>query len=62
MQNAVVLVQEEMLDTEEETAIFDGLKKVRAVCDWCEHVVTTGQNDMDEALVRLLDNPEGGRR
>jgi hypothetical protein len=61
MQNAVVLVQEEMLDTEEETAIFDSLKKVRAVCDWCEHVVTTGQSDMDEALVHLLDNPDGGR-
>lgn len=61
MQNAVVLAQEEMLDVEEEAAVLDSLKKVRAVCDWCEHVVTTGQSDMDEALVRLLDNPDGGR-
>lgn len=61
MQNAVVLAQEEMLDTDEEAAVLDSLKKVRAVCDWCEHVVTTGQGDMDEALVRLLDNPDGGQ-
>lgn len=54
MQSAVVLAQEELLTTEEEEAVLDSLKKVRAVCDWCEHVVTTGQTDMDAELARLL--------
>ncbi|MCZ4083273.1 DUF6192 family protein [Streptomyces antarcticus] len=54
MQNTVVLAQEEMLTTEEEEAVLDSIKKVRAVCDWCEHVVTTGQADMDDELARLL--------
>ncbi|MDT0380212.1 DUF6192 family protein [Streptomyces sp. DSM 42041] len=56
MQSAVVLIQEEHLSTEELEAVLDSIKKVRAVCDWCEHAVTTGQTDMDEQLVRLLDN------
>ncbi|WP_406452607.1 DUF6192 family protein [Streptomyces sp. NBC_00876] len=43
-----------MLTTEEEEAVLDSIKKVRAVCDWCEHVVTTGQADMDDELARLL--------
>ncbi|QEU93372.1 DUF6192 family protein [Streptomyces kanamyceticus] len=60
MQSAVVLVQEEMLSTEEEIAVLDSIKRVRAICDWCEHVVTTGQGDMDEELVRLLDGMDGG--
>ncbi|WP_327305442.1 DUF6192 family protein [Streptomyces sp. NBC_01298] len=59
MQNAVVLAQEELLTTEEEEAVLDSLKKVRAVCDWCEHVVTTGQTDMDDELARLLGGGEG---
>lgn len=59
MQNAVVLAQEELLTTEEEEAVLDSVKKVRAVCDWCEHVVTTGQTDMDDELARLLGGGEG---
>ncbi|MFI5984282.1 DUF6192 family protein [Streptomyces sp. NPDC051555] len=59
MQNAVVLAQEELLTTEEEEAVLDSIKKVRAVCDWCEHVVTTGQTDMDDELARLLGGGEG---
>lgn len=59
MQNAVVLAQEEALTTEEEEAVLDSVKKVRAVCDWCEHVVTTGQTDMDDELARLLGGTEG---
>ncbi|MEK0099736.1 hypothetical protein WDA79_14810 [Streptomyces sp. A475] len=43
MQNAVVMVQEELLTTEHLEAVLDSLKKVRAVCDWCEHAVTTAQ-------------------
>ncbi|MEN8656349.1 DUF6192 family protein [Streptomyces sp. 21So2-11] len=60
MQNAVVAAQEEQLTTEQEAAVLDSLKKVRAVCDWCEHVVTTGGSDMDEALVRLIGDDGGG--
>jgi hypothetical protein len=59
MQNTVVLAQEELLTTEEEEAVLDSIKKVRAVCDWCEHVVTTGQTDMDDELARLLGGGEG---
>ncbi|MCX5406575.1 DUF6192 family protein [Streptomyces sp. NBC_00335] len=59
MQNAVVLAQEELLTTEEEEAVLDSIKKVRAVCDWCEHVVTTGQTDMDDELARLLGGGKG---
>lgn len=60
MQNAVVTVQEELLTTEHLEAVLDSLKKVRAVCDWCEHAVTTGQADMDEALARLLGDEGSG--
>ncbi|MFJ8313112.1 MULTISPECIES: DUF6192 family protein [unclassified Streptomyces] len=60
MQNAVVAAQEEVLTDEQEAAVLDSLAKVRAVCDWCEHVVTTGQSGMDEALARLLDDGRSG--
>ncbi|MFD9795490.1 DUF6192 family protein [Streptomyces sp. NPDC059070] len=60
MQNVVVMVQEELLTTEHHEAVLDSLMKVRAVCDWCEHAITTGQADMDEALARLLADEGGG--
>lgn len=45
MQNTVVLAHEEMLTTEED-AVLDSIKSVRAVCDGCGHVATTGQADI----------------
>ncbi|MGW6026578.1 DUF6192 family protein [Streptomyces sp. NPDC055099] len=60
MQNAVVTVQEELLTTEHHEAVLDSLAKVRAVCDWCEHAITTGHADMDDALARLLGDEGSG--
>lgn len=60
MQNTVVAVQEEHLTTEHLEAVLDSLMKVRAVCDWCEHAVTTGESDMEDALARLLGDEGSG--
>ncbi|MEU2956869.1 DUF6192 family protein [Streptomyces xanthochromogenes] len=60
MQNTVVAVQEEHLTTEHLEAVLDSLKKVRAVCDWCEHAVTTGESGMEDALARLLGDEGSG--
>ncbi|MFH8292592.1 DUF6192 family protein [Streptomyces sp. NPDC018059] len=59
MQNAVVLLQTESCDETAIAAVSDSLLKVRSVCDWCEHVLTTGKADMDTALAEMLRN-EGG--
>ncbi|MEV8324075.1 DUF6192 family protein [Kitasatospora sp. NPDC056731] len=45
------------LSEESKEAIREGLTRVRAAVDWTEHVLETGQTDMDKALERLL---EGG--
>lgn len=34
--------------------ILTNPSRVRAVCDWAEHAVSTGETDMDEELARLL--------
>ncbi|MEV8023033.1 DUF6192 family protein [Streptomyces sp. NPDC086554] len=60
MQNAVVLLQTENCDETAMEAITDSLRKVRAVCDWCEHVATTGKPDMDAALAEMLRDEAGG--
>ncbi|MFJ4634013.1 DUF6192 family protein [Streptomyces sp. NPDC088847] len=60
MQNTVVAVQEEHLTTEHLEAVLDSLRKVRAVCDWCEHAVTTGESGMEDALARLLGDEGSG--
>ncbi|WP_037843652.1 DUF6192 family protein [Streptomyces sp. NRRL F-5126] len=58
MQRAVIDLRDEMLTTEDEAALTESIRRVRAVCDWCEHVVTTGQTDMDEGLARLLGSQD----
>ncbi|MET9360100.1 DUF6192 family protein [Streptomyces sp. NPDC006692] len=60
MQNAVVLLQTETCDDTAIEAVTDSLRKVRAVCDWCEHVATTGKTDMDAALAEMLRDEAGG--
>ncbi|GGZ44340.1 hypothetical protein GCM10010365_75970 [Streptomyces poonensis] len=60
MQNAVIAIQEELLTTEHHAAVLESLGKVRAVCDWCEQAVTTGRTDVDEALIRLMDEEQDG--
>ncbi|MET7485095.1 DUF6192 family protein [Streptomyces sp. NPDC005538] len=59
MQNAVVLLQTETCDETAIAAVADSMQKVRSVCDWCEHVLTTGKTDMDTALAEMLRD-EGG--
>ncbi|MEV6948199.1 DUF6192 family protein [Streptomyces sp. NPDC051172] len=60
MQNAVVLLQTETCDETAIEAVTDSMHKVRAVCDWCEHVATTGKTDMDAALAEMLRDEAGG--
>ncbi|WP_129767447.1 DUF6192 family protein [Streptomyces sp. L-9-10] len=60
MQNAVVLLQTENCDETAIEAVTDSMRKVRAICDWCDHVATTGKTDMDAALAEMLRDEAGG--
>ncbi|MEW2388730.1 DUF6192 family protein [Streptomyces venezuelae] len=59
MQNAVLLLQTETCDETAIAAVSESMRKVRSICDWCEHVLTTGKTDMDSALAEMLRD-EGG--
>ncbi|MGN9847573.1 DUF6192 family protein, partial [Nonomuraea sp. H19] len=58
MQDLIPTLRVAEITEQARKAILDNHRRVRAVVDWCDTVLATGDTSMDEQLTRILGGEE----